>query len=70
MAGQLSFDELKTATAAGEIDTVLACIIDMQGRLAGKRFHAEHFSESAWEETPLLQLSARHRSGDGDAGGL
>ena len=29
MAGQLSFDELKTATAAGEIDTVLACIIDM-----------------------------------------
>ena len=51
MAGQLSFDELKTATAAGEIDTVLACIIDMQGRLAGKRFHAEHFVESAWEET-------------------
>ena len=35
MAGQLFFDELKTATAAGEIDTVLACIIDMQGRLAG-----------------------------------
>ena len=51
MAGQFSFDELKTATAAGEIDTVLACIIDMQGRLAGKRFHAEHFVESAWEET-------------------
>ena len=51
MTGQLSFDALKTATAAGEIDTVLACIIDMQGRLAGKRFHAEHFVESAWEET-------------------
>jgi glutamine synthetase len=51
MAGQLSFDDLKTATAAGEIDTVLVCIIDMQGRLAGKRFHAEHFVESAWEET-------------------
>ena len=51
MAGYLSFDELKTATGAGEIDTVLACIIDMQGRLAGKRFHAEHFVESAWEET-------------------
>ena len=51
MAGKLSFDELKTTTAAGEIDTVLACIIDMQGRLAGKRFHAEHFVESAWEET-------------------
>jgi len=51
MGGQLSFDELKSATAAGEIDTVLACIIDMQGRLAGKRFHAAHFVESAWEET-------------------
>ena len=51
MTGQLSFDELKTVTTAGEIDTVLACIIDMQGRLAGKRFHAEHFVESAWEET-------------------
>ena len=51
MAGQLSFEELKSATAAGEIDTVLACIIDMQGRLAGKRFHAEHFVDSAWEET-------------------
>ena len=51
MTGQLSFDALKTATAAGEIDTVLACIIDMQGRLANKRFHAEHFVESAWEET-------------------
>ena len=51
MGGLLSFDELKSATAAGEIDTVLACLIDMQGRLAGKRFHAEHFVESAWEET-------------------
>jgi glutamine synthetase len=51
MGGQLSFDELKSATAAGEIDTVLACLIDMQGRLAGKRFHAEHFVESAFEET-------------------
>ena len=54
MTGQLSFDALKTATAAGEIDTILACIIDMQGRLAGKRFHAEHFVESAWQKTPLL----------------
>ena len=33
MAGNLSFDELKKAIAAGEIDTVLACGVDMQGRL-------------------------------------
>ncbi len=47
----LSFDTLKSQVAAGEIDTVLACIVDMQGRLMGKRFHAEHFVDSAWEES-------------------
>ena len=51
MAGHLSFEDLKSETMAGTIDTVLVCIVDMQGRLAGKRFHAEHFVESAWEET-------------------
>jgi glutamine synthetase len=30
---------------------VLTCIIDMQGRLMGKRFHAVHFVESGFEET-------------------
>ena len=34
MTGELSFDALKNTTAAGEIDTVLACVIDMQGPLA------------------------------------
>lgn len=47
----LSFDDLKAQVAAGEVDTVLACLIDMQGRLMGKRFHAAHFVNSAWEET-------------------
>ncbi|MEO3413364.1 glutamine synthetase family protein [Roseovarius sp. CAU 1744] len=47
----LSFEELKARTAAGEVDTVLACLVDMQGRLMGKRFHAAHFVNSAWEET-------------------
>lgn len=51
MPGNLSFDDLKTAVEVGEIDTVLTCIVDMQGRLMGKRFHAEHFVNSAWEET-------------------
>ncbi|MTI17577.1 glutamine synthetase [Rhodobacteraceae bacterium RKSG542] len=51
MAGKLTFDELRQAVATGEIDTVIAAQVDMQGRLMGKRFQAEYFVESAWEET-------------------
>ena len=51
MAGKLTLYELKNAVADGEIDTVLACQVDMQGRLMGKRFQAEYFVESAYEET-------------------
>src|SRR5919206_568089 len=50
MAGNMTFDQLKKAVAAGDIDTVLACAVDMQGRLIGKRFLAKYFVESAWEE--------------------
>lgn len=46
-----TFDDLKKDVAEGRIDTVLACLVDMQGRLMGKRFQAEYFVESAWEET-------------------
>jgi glutamine synthetase len=51
MTAPLSFDALKLAVKAGTIDTVLACMVDMQGRLVGKRFQAEYFIESAFEET-------------------
>ena len=51
MPANLSFDALKKAVAAGEIDTVLVCMVDMQGRLMGKRFHAANFVESSFEET-------------------
>ena len=51
MPGHLTIDALKKAVKSGEIDTVLACIVDMQGRLMGKRFVAQHFIDSAWEET-------------------
>ncbi len=51
MPGNLSFDDLKTRVASGEVDTVLACLVDMQGRLMGKRFLAHHFVDSAFEET-------------------
>ena len=42
----LSLDDLRAATAAGEIDTVLLALTDMQGRLQGKRLTASHFLES------------------------
>lgn len=51
MAGMLTLDELRDAVARGEIDTVVAAQVDMQGRLMGKRFHAEHFVEHGWRET-------------------
>lgn len=51
MAGNLTFDQLKQAVSAGEIDTVLVCAVDLQGRLIGKRFLAEFFVTSSYEET-------------------
>ena len=47
----MTFEEIKSQIAAGEIDTVLTCMVDMQGRLMGKRFHAEAFLEMAGDET-------------------
>jgi glutamine synthetase len=51
MPANLTMQQLRAEVAAGEIDTVLTCIVDMQGRLMGKRFHAHHFVEHGWEET-------------------
>lgn len=51
MANNLSLDELKKSVANSEIDTVLVCQVDMQGRLMGKRFHAQYFIDSAVDET-------------------
>ena len=51
MPGNLSFNELKKAVAAGTIDTVIVAMVDMQGRLVGKRFQAEFFVDGAHEET-------------------
>lgn len=51
MPGTITLDELKADVERGSIDTVIAAIVDMQGRLMGKRFHAQHFIDSAWEET-------------------
>jgi glutamine synthetase len=51
MPGLLTIAELTKAVEAGEIDTVIMAQVDMQGRLMGKRFHAQHFLDSAVNET-------------------
>ncbi|MEZ5849832.1 MAG: glutamine synthetase family protein [Hyphomicrobiaceae bacterium] len=51
MAGNLDFEALCTAVASSEIDTVVVAMVDMQGRLIGKRFQAEYFIDGAHEET-------------------
>ena len=49
--GMLSLAELKKDVASGAIDTVVACLVDMQGRLIGKRFHGHFFADGGYEET-------------------
>ena len=39
----LSVEQLRTRIDSGEVDTVLAVFTDMQGRLQGKRLHAQYF---------------------------
>src|SRR5438552_13508589 len=41
----LTLDELRADVETGAIDTVIAAFTDMQGRLMGKRLHAEFFLE-------------------------
>jgi len=43
MAAPLTIEGLRLAVADGEIDTVVLAIVDMQGRLQGKRFHGPYF---------------------------
>jgi glutamine synthetase len=51
MPGMLTMKDLEQTVAGGEIDTVLLCFTDMQGRLIGKRMQAEYFLDTAHEET-------------------
>ena len=50
MSGSLTFEALTQQVADGNIDTVLVCFPDMQGRLMGKRFHAQNFIETSYKE--------------------
>ena len=51
MTANLTFEGLRKLARADEIDTVLVCFVDMQGRLMGKRFHVSNFLENAHAET-------------------
>ena len=51
MPGNMTLADLRKAVADGSIDTVLVAAIDMQGRLMGKRFHAQFFVDHGYEET-------------------
>ncbi len=42
----MNFETLSARVDDGTIDTVLVCMVDMQGRLIGKRFHARFFIDS------------------------
>jgi glutamine synthetase len=43
----ISLEELRTEVETGAIDTVVVAFTDMQGRLMGKRVHAEFFLEDS-----------------------
>ena len=49
----LSLPELTVAVEKGDIDTVVVAFTDMQGRLVGKRLHAEYFLEEVGAGEPI-----------------
>src|SRR5438270_7265046 len=46
LAAPLSLDALERAVGSHDIDTVVLALVDMEGRLVGKRVTARHFLES------------------------
>jgi len=51
MSGTLTLQRLRELAGENVIDTVLVCMVDMQGRLMGKRFHVQNFLDSSHDET-------------------
>lgn len=51
MKGLLTLDQLSNLASAGDIDTVIMAMPDMQGRLVGKRMQASYFLDTAVHET-------------------
>lgn len=51
MPANLTLETLSEKAASGAIDTVLVAMVDMQGRLMGKRYHFANFLEHGHRET-------------------
>ena len=49
----ITFSQLKKAISKDEIDTVLVCVSDMQGRLNGKRVTGKAFIDYVYKETHM-----------------
>ena len=49
--GKMDLEQLRAAVESGEIDTVVTAMVDMQGRLMGKRVTGHFFLSSVVEET-------------------
>lgn len=45
----MNLNELQNLIASNSIDTILVCMVDMQGRLMGKRYHAATFVRHGYE---------------------
>jgi glutamine synthetase len=68
--GPLSPDHLRRRVAAGEVETVVLAMTDMQGRLQGKRFDAGFFVNHVLDEAAegcnyLLAVDVEMRTVDG-----
>ena len=50
MAGNLDLEAFRGLVGSGEIDTVVVCFPDMQGRLLGKRITGRYFLDHAIDE--------------------
>jgi glutamine synthetase len=61
--------KLKSAAGGEHRHRAHVCCVDMQGRLMGKRFHAQNFIDSAMRK-PIAATTAGDRPGNGDAGRL
>ena len=46
LSGKLTVEQLRAAIASGDVDTVVVAFTDMQGRLQGKRIHADFFLDT------------------------
>ena len=49
----ITFNQLKKLITKKEIDTVLVCVSDMQGRLNGKRVTGKAFIDYVYKETHM-----------------